>query len=1210
MKQFIILPIIFILSLISPIVISQVGNISDQITGEFIFDNVMGTSGGNPDIITINGSISIISYSGDGNDGFVSTINISSINGSIFNVIDSFEWDVARGSESTILHVNNITYAIVSRGGGTDGFIDTVNISDDGTILQSVVSSFEFDTTDGTFPDIIKVSDTIYAIAYTGAGSDGFLKTVSIGLDGVVNPSAISTFEFDTASANFVEILNITDNTFALVYQGSSPVNSILKTVNITSDGTTIQELDELIFDTSSSTDGKMVKIGEDTTYAVAYTSLASNGTIKTFEILDNGTIVQNLDTAQFDPTGIQIDLINVDANVIAITYSGVGSDGFVKTFNIQDNGTIGTEIDVLEFETVQVIEPTVTKMTSQIYAVAYEDSSAQGIIKTFNISSPVVSIPILNTTNLNVFPSKNPIEILEEFTLFANYTNSSDSTPVLNATCFANSSIVGGGQSGFGRGILGIGELSTLNNAVHTEVNDIFGNNTLRVDIDGLPLGKLSYGVNFRFHAHNQTPVDDLRIFATCHNNLSFSNFTLIGQVNTTEAVISTSLGNDTIWGFKNVVLFGSGVATSNCSVVFESQNTSSDKHWMIADTTTTFNLNNSFTSNNFGETYSLRPNANERSPFVDAGFGLDVPNETTLSFNATSGLYFLPNIRHGRPFNFNDTVKCSANNFVNASAFTIMNVQDNVNPIVQITSINPDPAIINVSNVTIEWSVNDPELLTNFINVSFPNGSLVIQSELKPLILTPSQLTVTGNYTVQAFANDTGGLSTTANDSFQVLNIDITPPVITLLENINNTINNTIPFNISFSVNDNFANDIICSLSNSSQTFDTGTFTQSTNSNLTLAEGELSLNQNFPDLELTCFDNSEPFNNSATVNINITLDTIPPIIFTIVPVNLATFNREALSSIQIKANCTDAPVFRFNITIENATDRIASFESRTPVNNFIIIDEILDISDLGIGDYTINYSCADPHTKQIIGNYNIKNNNSDLGINYVALDGNKFKIRYIDNATTGVTNFGSSKAVTNDRYKFWYDTGLVKSKTERTFTFEIIGDKPVYHISDSSYNGHFITGDNWIDFEFDDPDATFSVSVNENSNYEIAVTTTKTTLNFNSVGDLNVASTTTTFNIFSFAQIRDDTFSLFTCPLETLQRTVLFIFFIILSFMIMLLGFNWQHGLIGTLGALLLLILSAFLYSCIIAVGIILTALSIVIISFFVIKGTRSFT
>ncbi len=89
-----------------------------------------------------------------------------------------------------------------------------------------------------------------------------------------------------------------------------------------------------------------------------------------------------------------------------------------------------------------------------------------------------------LNVTNLNVFQSKNPVEILEEFTLFANYTNASDNTPVLNATCFANSSLVGGGQSGFGRGILGIGGLSTLNNAVHTQVNDIFGNNTLRVDI------------------------------------------------------------------------------------------------------------------------------------------------------------------------------------------------------------------------------------------------------------------------------------------------------------------------------------------------------------------------------------------------------------------------------------------------------------------------------------------------------------------------------------------------------------------------------------------------------------------------------------------------------------------------------------------------------------------------------------------------------
>ncbi len=805
------------------------------------------------------------------------------------------------------------------------------------------------------------------------------------------------------------------------------------------------------------------------------------------------------------------------------------------------------------------------------------------------------------NTTNLDVFLSKNPVEILEEFTLFANYTNATDNQPIENAFCFANSSLVGGGSSGFGRGVLGIGGLSTINNAVHTQVNDIFGLNTLRVDIDNLPLGKASYGVNFRFHAHNQTPTDNLRVFGTCHNNLSFNNFTFLDQVNSTEAVISTSTGNDTIWGFENVVLFGQSVASPNCSIVFESVNTSIDKHWMIADTSSSLNLNNSFTSDDFGVTYTLRTNADERSPFVDAGFGLDVPNETTLTFNSTSGLYFLPNIRHGRPFDFNDTVFCSEDNFQNDTDFVITNVEDNLPPIVQIVSIDPTLVIFNITTVTIQWNVNDPELLTNFINVSFPNGSLIIQTDVKPLILTPSQLTALGNYTVVAFANDTGGLFNISNITFEVRDIDTTPPIITLVSPSNNTRNNTVPLPITFQVTDNFPNDIICTLSNSTNAFDSGTFLQGVDSVLTLALGEIALDQNFPDLEITCFDNTL-LNNSAIFNLNYTLDTVPPIIFTISPSDNQRFNKDVSTLISIKANCTDAPVFRFNITIENSTGRIASFESRSPVNNFIVIDENLDISNLGVGNYTVNHTCSDPHTKRIIGDYNIRKNTSDTAIRYFTTSNNNFKIRYLQNSLS-VDSFGSEKTETQDKYRFWFNTNETESKTKRTFIFELVGDKPVYYLSDSKYRGHFVTGDNWIDFQLDDKDALYLVTKNSRGNWEVEITTTKTNLNFNSVGDLNIATITTQFEIFSVPQV-EDFFDVRICRSDTGSVLLLGLFILIALFFIGM-GLMSGVGFIGLFGALMLMILSWFIAPCIGIFALVMGLFSLVLMVFFAVAS-----
>lgn len=430
----------------------------------------------------------------------------------------------------------------------------------------------------------------------------------------------------------------------------------------------------------------------------------------------------------------------------------------------------------------------------------------------------------------------------------------------------------------------------------------------------------------------------------------------------------------------------------------------------------------------------------------------------------------------------------------------------------------------------------------------------------------------------------------------------VDSQPPSIILNDpslNIDNTINNTIPFDISFSVSDDSANDILCIFSNTTETFDSDTFTQSVTNIFTLAEGEISLNQNFPDLRITCFDNTE-MNNSAFISLNITLDNILPIITTISPSDEKIFNRITISSISIKTTCTDNPVFRLNITIENATDRIASFESRSPVDNVITIDESLSISNLGIGNYTITNTCADPHTKTIIGNYYIKKNSSNYGITYNRL----FTIRYLNDSGIGIKSFGTSKEA--DRYKFWYRSGEKETPEKRVFTFEIISRKPVYYLPDSIYRGHFVTGNNWIDFEIDDADAAYLITENEKGNFEISITTSRTDLEFNSVGDLNIVTETTTFEIISIDQITD-LFIVTECRTDT-GSAILLGLFILISLFLITLGIVFNIGFIGFFGSLALLFTSFRIVPCISALATILIFLSIVLMFFFIFRGTFS--
>jgi len=596
------------------------------------------------------------------------------------------------------------------------------------------------------------------------------------------------------------------------------------------------------------------------------------------------------------------------------------------------------------------------------------------------------------------------------------------------------------------------------------------------------------------------------------------------------------------------------------------------------------------------FGRYINELPGASVERNHNNWSIFLDIAVDLTTGVDKRIAEFWLDNTTHTSDTNLSFTISILSNNSVE-----LENIPDGTTDIiegitddglfrnVQILFSDKQVEIINASGVVRGLLA----LNENFTNITFMNfGSEVANS---PNVRWDNFSIVNGTSRPEQFANVYRSSG------------DTTPPNITLIFPANNTRNNTVPLPIIFLVTGNNNNSITCDLRNTTTLFDSNTFQQSVNVNLTLGIGEIALSQNFPNLNLTCFDNSA-LNNSATMLLNYTLDNVNPIIFSISPFDGSVFNKDVVASINIKSNCTDTPVFRLNITIRNSSDTIASFESRSSVNNFIVIDENLNIADLGVGIYSVNNTCADPHTKKIISNYNIKTNDSEYGIRFTIDPKTQFRIRYL-NDSLGIVDYGSSKDSGNSKYNFWYDTGEVETKTIRTYTFEILSRKLVYHIQDSSYNGHFVTGDNWIDFELNDPDAIYIVSQNENSNYEISITTKKTKLNFNSVGDLNVISQVTQFEITSIQQIKDDTFNFVDCPLQNLQTTVLFIFFIMLSFGIMIIGFNWRIGIVGFLGAILLLILSTFVYSCMIAVGITLSGLAIILISFFVIKGTRNF-
>ena len=79
------------------------------------------------------------------------------------------------------------------------GLVKTIKIADLGKTLD-MVDTLEFDTAN-VVPNIIHISEDVYAITYTGDGNDGYLKTVEIATDGEMD-MVIDTLEFDTANGD------------------------------------------------------------------------------------------------------------------------------------------------------------------------------------------------------------------------------------------------------------------------------------------------------------------------------------------------------------------------------------------------------------------------------------------------------------------------------------------------------------------------------------------------------------------------------------------------------------------------------------------------------------------------------------------------------------------------------------------------------------------------------------------------------------------------------------------------------------------------------------------------------------------------------------------------------------------------------------------------------------------------------------------------
>lgn len=176
-----------------------------------------------PHLVHISGAIYAIAYKGPGGDGFLKTMSIDS-EGNIGSVIDTLEFDTSLCDYPFLIHISGNVYAIAYRGPGADGFLKTMSIANSGDI-GAVIDSLEFDTDYCSEPHLIHILKDAYAIAYRGSDGDGWLKTVRIATNGDIG-AVIDTLEFDTDYCHDPSLIHVSGlgpvrgDIYAIAYQG------------------------------------------------------------------------------------------------------------------------------------------------------------------------------------------------------------------------------------------------------------------------------------------------------------------------------------------------------------------------------------------------------------------------------------------------------------------------------------------------------------------------------------------------------------------------------------------------------------------------------------------------------------------------------------------------------------------------------------------------------------------------------------------------------------------------------------------------------------------------------------------------------------------------------------------------------------------------------------------------------------------------------
>lgn len=313
----------------------------------------------------------------------------------IYGVVQSLNFSTSSGS--CIINVSGDVYAIAYSGTDSDGWLATVTITSTGNYegtISALIDTLEFADGIGCFsPKIIHIAGDIYAIAYIdNAGDVGRIVTVQISDDGTIVGIVDGPDTFKTVIAQCLDFIKAAAGIYAVCYSTTGWTNNVA-TIGISDVGAIGAVIDTQVLTAGASDNYCIINI-DSTVFAILYRAqnvLPNTGIhVSTIDIDGVGAIILLNTLKLTDLNDYPKTILNIPGtDFYAITYRDASSDGWLVTLGIDNAGNIDAAItDSLDFEPVSCIEPTICHIAGDFFALAWRNSVWSGQVATIDIDN------------------------------------------------------------------------------------------------------------------------------------------------------------------------------------------------------------------------------------------------------------------------------------------------------------------------------------------------------------------------------------------------------------------------------------------------------------------------------------------------------------------------------------------------------------------------------------------------------------------------------------------------------------------------------------------------------------------------------------------------------------------------------------------------------------------------------------------------------